>query len=184
MKCCHQTLFSGFFFGPFWPNFFTFLTNYPFLCLSPYVSSCSWQTTRNIMWLVTVHQTVYSWHQLSDCHTIYLTIELLKQFILPTGSCASTSSAALSASHGSKFRTSWTWCWDQQSSIRNMMISDSTNCLLYRVSGFSIPSWLTCWVCERPAMLSDTFQRAEDLGATGVLTSSLQDNTCVDCIVH
>ena len=32
------------------------------------------------------------------------------------------------------------WCRDQQSGIRNMMISDSTNCLLYRVSGFSIPS--------------------------------------------
>ena len=27
-------------------------------------------------------------------------------------------------------------------------------------------------------MLSDTFQRAEDLEATGVLTSSLQDNVC------
>ena len=31
-------------------------------------------------------------------------------------------------------------CRDQQSGIRNTMISDSTNCLLYRVSGFSIPS--------------------------------------------
>ena len=66
-------------------------------------------------------------------------------------------------------------CQDQQLGIRNMVISDSTNCLLYRVSRFSIPSWLTCWVCERPAVLSDTFQRAEDLEATGVLTSSLQD---------
>ena len=67
------------------------------------------------------------------------------------------------------------WCQDQQSGIRNMMISNCTNCLLYGVSGFSIPSWFTCWVCERPAALSDTFQRAEDLEATGVLTSSLQD---------
>ena len=66
------------------------------------------------------------------------------------------------------------WYWDQQLGIRNIMISNSTNCLLYRVSGFSIPSWLTCWVCERPAALSDTFQGAEDLVATGVLTSSLQ----------
>ena len=31
-------------------------------------------------------------------------------------------------------------CRDQQSGIKNTMISDSTNCLLYRVSGFSIPS--------------------------------------------
>ena len=31
-------------------------------------------------------------------------------------------------------------CRDQQSGIRNMMISDHTNCLLYRVSRFSIPS--------------------------------------------
>ena len=31
-------------------------------------------------------------------------------------------------------------CRDQQSAIRNKMISDETNCLLYRVSGFSIPS--------------------------------------------
>ena len=69
-------------------------------------------------------------------------------------------------------------CRDPQSGIRNTMISDSTNCLLYRVSGFSIPSWFTCWVRERPAVLSDTFQRAEDLEATGVLTSSLQDK-CV-----
>ena len=76
------------------------------------------------------------------------------------------------------------WCWDQQLGIRNTMISNSTNCLLYRVSGFSIPSWLTCWVHERPAVLSNTFQRAEDLEATGVLTSSLQDWTCVDCIDH
>ena len=70
------------------------------------------------------------------------------------------------------------WCQDQQSGIRNMTISDSTNCLLYRVNGFSIPSWITCWVCERPVVLSNTFQRAEDLEATGVLTSSLQDK-CV-----
>ena len=55
------------------------------------------------------------------------------------------------------------------------MISDHTNCLLYRVSRFSIPSWLTCWVHERLAALSNTFQRVEDLEATGVLTSSLQD---------
>ena len=34
----------------------------------------------------------------------------------------------------------WERCRDQQSGIRNTMISDSTNCLLYRVSGFSIPS--------------------------------------------
>ena len=31
-------------------------------------------------------------------------------------------------------------CRDQQSAIRNKMTSDETNCLLYRVSGFSIPS--------------------------------------------
>ena len=65
-------------------------------------------------------------------------------------------------------------CWDQQSAIRNKMISDETNCLLYRVSGFSIPSWLTCWVHERPAVLSDTFQRAEDFEQLVPWTTSLE----------
>ena len=54
----------------------------------------------------------------------------------------------------------------EQLAIRNKMISDETNCLLYRVSRFSIPSWLTCWVHERPAALSNTFQRAEDFEYT------------------
>ena len=35
-----------------------------------YASSHSWQNNKDTIWLVTVYQTIYSWHWLSDCHTI------------------------------------------------------------------------------------------------------------------
>ena len=34
--------------------------------------SCSWQKTRNTIWLVSQYWSVYSWHRLLDCPKIYL----------------------------------------------------------------------------------------------------------------
>ena len=109
---CYQTLFSLFFFSPFfWPNFLTLLTNtllFPYVYLS-YASSCLQQNGKDTIWLVLVHQTTYSWHWLLNHHMIYLATKSPKQSIsnATTGSCMGTLSVAPS-SHCSKSRTSQT----------------------------------------------------------------------------
>ena len=84
-------------------------TTFSFLHSFPYVSSHSRQMTRNTVQLILLHRTTYSWHQLSDCPLVYLLIGPPKQSVSSTRSCTGTTSATHSASHRSKFRTSWTW---------------------------------------------------------------------------
>ena len=71
-----------------------------FLYLSLYVLSCSQHNTRNTIWLVMIHQSVYSQHRLSDHPKIYLLSCLSKQSFSSTRSCAGTVLAAVLLSMG------------------------------------------------------------------------------------
>ena len=60
---CHQTLFSCFFFSPFQPNFFTFLTNHPFFLM--FIPLYFTLTTNNKEHsIIGIHRATYSQHWL------------------------------------------------------------------------------------------------------------------------
>ena len=168
---CHRTLFLLIFFVHFWSNFTSHsLPHVSSLCLSLlgsffYVSHTHKQMTR----------TQFDWYNRSpNTSSTGLPTSWNSPVVvppqpdpvleppLPPPNTPTTQSSGLPSVEINS----------QLSEIRWFPMR--LTAFLYRVSGFSIPSWLTCWVCERPAMLSDTFQRAEDFEQLVPWTTSLE----------